>query len=163
MEPETIDELRMILTLFGDENPEISKTDMSGVLTAKTRLEPFEIIKGIREKISEEPWSIRYCLRIIPIEQVVETSLEEISKQVFSLIKKFNESDTYRITIEKRNSDISTSTIISKIAEKIPNKVSLEKPEWIILIEIIGNETGISVLKSEDVFSLEKSKRKLLE
>ncbi|KAG2480972.1 MAG: THUMP domain-containing protein [Nitrosopumilales archaeon] len=163
LEPETTDELSAVLAQFGDENPEISRTSMSGVLTAKTKLVPFEVIKNIREKIVDEPWSIRYCLRIIPIEQVVDTNLEEISTQVFSLMKKVNEKESYRITIEKRNSDISSTEIISKIADNITNKVSLEKPDWIALIEILGNKTGVSVLKSDDIFSLEISKRELLE
>ncbi len=163
LEPETTDELSAVLAQFGDENPEISRTSMSGILTAKTKLVPFEVIKNIREKIVDEPWSIRYCLRIIPIEQVVDTNLEEISTQVFSLMKKVNEKESYRITIEKRNSDISSAEIISKIADNITNKVSLEKPDWIALIEILGNKTGVSVLKSDDIFSLEISKRELLE
>ena len=163
LEPETTDELSAVLAQFGDENPEISRTSMSGVLTVKTKLVPFEVIKNIREKIVDEPWSIRYCLRIIPIEQVVDTNLEEISTQVFSLMKKVNEKESYRITIEKRNSDISSTEIISKIADNITNKVSLEKPDWIALIEILGNKTGVSVLKSDDIFSLEISKRELLE
>jgi len=163
LEPETTDELSAVLAQFGDENPEISRTSMSGVLTVKTKLVPFEVIKNIREKIVDEPWSIRYCLRIIPIEQVIDTNLEEISTQVFSLMKKVNEKESYRITIEKRNSDISSAEIISKIADNITNKVSLEKPDWIALIEILGNKTGVSVLKSDDIFSLEISKRELLE
>ncbi|MFQ5573193.1 MAG: THUMP domain-containing protein [Nitrosopumilaceae archaeon] len=163
MEPETTDELGAVLAQFGDENPEISRTSMSGVLTAKTKLDPFVVIKNIREKIVDEPWSIRYCLRIIPIEQVVDTNLEEISTQVFSLMKKVNEKESYRITIEKRNSDVSSTDIISKIADNITNKVSLEEPDWIALIEILGNKKGVSVLTSNDIFSLEISKRELLE
>lgn len=163
LEPETSDEVNAILTQFGDENPEITRTSMSGVLTVKTELDPFEIIKKIREKIADEPWSIRYCLRIIPIEQVTETNLEEISSKVISLMKKVDEKDSYRITIEKRNSEISSTELISKIADNIQNKVSLEDPDWIVLVEILGNKAGISVLKSNDVFSLEISKRGLLE
>ena len=30
--------------------------------------------------ILDEPWSIRYCLRIIPIQKVVETEIQEIEK-----------------------------------------------------------------------------------
>jgi len=163
LESETTDELSAVLAQFGDENPEISRTSMSGILTAKTKLVPFEVIKNIRQKIVDEPWSIRYCLRIIPIEQVIDTNLEEISTQVFSLMKKINEKESYRITIEKRNSDISSTEIISKIADSITNKVSLEEPDWIVLVEILGNKTGVSVLKRDDVFSLEISKRGLLE
>ena len=163
LEPETKEELGSILTLFGDENPQITKTSMSGVLTVNTELDPFEVIRKVREKIADEPWSIRYCLRIIPIEQVTEATIEEISSKVISLMNKVNEKETYRITIEKRNSEISSMELISKIADQISNKVSLEEPDWVALIEILGNKAGVSVLKSNDIFSLEISKRELLE
>ncbi|HET6516737.1 MAG TPA: THUMP domain-containing protein [Nitrosopumilaceae archaeon] len=162
LESEASNELRAIFAEFGDENLDVTKTSMSGILTAKTKLDPLEAIRKIREKIVEEPWSIRYCLRIIPIEQVVETIPKKISSTAISLMKRINEKDTYRITIEKRNSKISSSELISEIAKNIKNKVSLETPNWVVLIEILGPKTGIAVLKNNDIFSLEISKRESL-
>ena len=77
-------------------------------------------------------------------------------------MNKVNEKETFRITVEKRNSNLSTKEIISTIAKNIQNKVVLEKPDWIILIEILGDATGLSVLTKNDLFSLELSKRELL-
>jgi len=71
--------------------------------------------------------------------------------------------DTYRITVEKRHSEIPTNEIIGEIAEKIQNKVSLEKFDWIILIEILGKITGIAILKEDDILSTQKVKRSLSE
>jgi tRNA acetyltransferase TAN1 len=71
--------------------------------------------------------------------------------------------ETYRISIEKRNSDLSSKEIITKIANKIKNKVSLEFADKIILIEILGNKTGVSILKKSDVLSIEKTKRSISE
>jgi len=163
LEPESSAELRKILALFGDENPEIHETGMSGILIARTVLDSFIVIKKIKEKIIEEPWFIRYCLRIIPIQKIVNTNLKDISNQISSLMNKVDEKETFRITVEKRNSNLSTKEIISTIAKNIQNKVVLEKPDWIILIEILGDSTGISVLTKIDLFSLELSKRELLE
>ena len=61
--------------------------------------------------------------------------------------------------IRDRNTSISSNEIITEIAKIFPNKVSLNQPDWIILIEILGNETGISILKDDELFSLDKSKR----
>jgi tRNA acetyltransferase TAN1 len=41
--------------------------------------------------------------------------------------------------------------------------VSLEYPDKMILIEILGNKTGISILKKSDVLSIEKTKRSISE
>lgn len=69
--------------------------------------------------------------------------------------------DTYRISIEKRNSNISSQELITRIANKIENKVSLENPDKIIQIEILGAKTGIAILKKSDILSVEKTKRSL--
>ena len=69
--------------------------------------------------------------------------------------------ESYRILIEKRNSDISSKEIITKIANGIKNKVSLDFPDKIILIEVLGIITGISIIKKESILSLEKTKRSM--
>ena len=161
LEPETRDELNDILEGFGDSDAQISITSMSGILTAETKLDPIEIVRKIKEMILDEPWSIRYCLRIIPIQKVVETNIEEIEKSISNMSSEINEKESYRILIEKRNSDISSKEIITKIANEIKNKVSLDFPDKIILIEILGIITGISILKKSDILSLEKTKRSM--
>ena len=147
LEPETRDELNDILEDFGDSDAQISITSMSGILTAETKLDPIEIVRKIKEMVLDEPWSIRYCLRIIPIQKIIESKMEEIEEAIPSMSQEILEGETYRISIEKRNSDLSSKEIITKIADKIKNKVSLEFADKIILIEILGNKTGISILK----------------
>lgn len=71
--------------------------------------------------------------------------------------------DSYRITIEKRNSGIASEEIITQIANKIPNRVSLKNYDWVVLVEILGTETGISVLKDSNILSIQREKRGSLE
>ncbi len=163
LEPETEDELRDILEEFGDSDIKVTITNMSGILTVDTRLDPIEVVKKIKEMLLDEPWSIRYCKRIIPIQKVIESKIEEIEKKVEELSNQILENETYRISIEKRNSDLSSKEIITKIANKIKNKVSLEFPDRILLVEILGNKTGISILKKTDILSTEKTKRSISE
>jgi len=163
LEPETEEELKGILEELGDSDAKVSITKMSGILTAETKLEPIKVTRKIKEMILDEPWSIRYCLRIIPIQKVIETKIEEIEKTVIDISKQISDGETYRISIEKRNSDLSSQEIISKIASKIKNKVSLEFPDKVVLIEILGDKTGISILKKADVLSVEKTKRSISE
>jgi len=163
LEPETEEELRDILEEYGDSDANITITNMSGILTAETKLEPVGVVKKIKEMLLDEPWSIRYCLRIIPIQKIVETKIEEIEKTIIKDSTQILDGETYRILIEKRNSNISSQEIISNVADKIKNKVSLEFPDKIILIEILGNRTGISILKKSDILSVEKTKRSMSE
>ena len=163
LEPETEEELRGFLDEFGDPDPKVTITSMSGILTAETKLDPVEVVRKIKEMLLDEPWSVRYSLRIIPIQRIVETNIEEIEKVVEELAGNISKDEKYRISIEKRNSDMSSQDIIKKIASKIKNQVSLEFPDKVVLIEILGNKTGISVLKKSDILSTEKTKRSMSE
>ena len=159
LESETKNEIRKILDELGDQEPEILNVGMRGILKVNTIIEPSKIIDWVKNKIIEEPWLIRYCLRIIPIQRITDTEIDKIKQNVIKLKDTIQKNDSYRITIEKRNTSISSNEIITEVAEIFPNKVSLNQPDWIILIEIIGNETGISILKNDELFSLDKAKR----
>jgi tRNA acetyltransferase TAN1 len=134
---------------------------MSGIITAKTNLDPIEVVEKMQAMIIDEPWSIRYCLRVIPIQKVVESKIEEIEEQITELVETIPKEESYRISIEKRNSDISSQELITIIAKKLKNKVSLENPDKIIQIEILGAKTGMSILKKSGILSVEKTKRKM--
>ena len=163
LEHDAEEELENILEEMGDSEYTITITKMSGILTAKTSLEPTEVIRKVKEKLLDEPWSIRYCLRIIPVQKVTDTNIDEIEKEIVSIKNLILENESYRISIEKRNSDISGQELISRVAKNIKNKVSLEYPDKIVLIEILGNKTGLGIVKKSDILSVEKTKRSLSE
>ena len=161
LEPEAESEIKKILNELDDQEPEISQTDMRGILMVNTILEPLKIIDWVKNKINDEPWFFRYCLRIIPVQKTTDTDIDKIKQNVMNLKSIIQENDSYRITVEKRNSNVPSSQIINEIAKTIPNKVSLDEPDWVILVEIFGEKTCISILKNDSIFSLEKSKRNL--
>ena len=163
LEGDAEEEITDILNELGDSDVKISISSMSGIITVQTKLDPIEVVRKMKETLLDEPWSIRYCLRVIPVQKVVETNIEEIEKTISSMSDQIEEKESYRILIEKRNSDISSKEIITKIANGIKNKVSLDFPDKIILIEILGIVTGISILKKSDILSLEKTKRSMSE
>ena len=159
LETETKNEIGKILDEIGDQESEVLNVGMRGILMVNTSIEPSKIIDWVKDKVVEEPWLIRYCLRMIPIQSVTETDMSKITNDVIKLKDVIQQNDSYRITIEKRNTDMSSTEIITEIAKIFPNKVSLNQPDWIVLIEILGNKTGVSILKENEIFSLDKAKR----
>lgn len=162
-EDESADEISRFLQVLGDMKPKVEISEFSGIVTADTSLDPFEVIDHIRKKILEEPWSVRYCHRFIPIQETTVSSLDDIVKAVQKHINTMKPTDSYRITIEKRGSDLSSAEIIDTIAKNIHNKVSLEKFDWNVIIEVLGKVAGISILKEQDIVSTMKIKRDLME
>lgn len=157
------EELSKFLNEFGDSEPSITITEMSGILVADTKLDPIKTVREIKEKLLDEPWSVRYCLRIIPIQEESQSDIEKIEDAISKLSEKIQKDESYRILIEKRNSDISSQELITKVAKRFKNKVSLEYPDKIILIEILGNKAGVSILEKSDILSIEKTKRSISE
>lgn len=159
MESEAASEILSLLKEMGDEQPEIYSTNVSGLLTARTNLDPYEVIRNIRKKVQDEPWSVRYLQRLIPIDAVVNTNIDDIKDAVTKLASRIGEHETFRITVEKRYSGLSSSDVIKNVASIIERKVSLESQDWIVLIEIIGENTAVSVIKPDAIFSAVKVKR----
>lgn len=155
-EENTCSEIWYLLGELGDSAVLVDKTGIKGLVAAKTSLNPFEAIEKLRTMLKERPTEFRYTLRIIPIEKVVHTTLEDIEKASSELRSKIVEGETFRISIEKRFSELSTKQIIEVVAKDIQRKVSLENPDKIVLIEVVGKFTGISVVKPSDIFSFTK-------
>lgn len=157
-EEEACSELWYLLGQVGDATPIIERTNVSGLIVAKTSLNPFEVIERFRKILQERPYEFRYLLRVIPIEKVVRTDIDEISRVAHEFETRIGENETFRVTVEKRFTGTSTRSIIEAIASKINRKVNLEKPDKIVLVEVIGGLTGISLIKPEDVLSITKEK-----
>jgi len=152
-------ELYMLLAGLGDGEVKVSNTGIPGILTVDTSLTQIEVIDALKAILDKEPWRIRYTLRLIPIEKVVNTDLEAIVEAARPLLQKIGEGETFRVTIEKRYSDISTKEVIEALAEKVDRKVDLEDPDWIVLIEVLGGITGVSVVRPSQIVSVVKAKR----
>ena len=67
--------------------------------------------------------------------------------------------ESFRITIETRDSPYSDKQLIDAIADAIDRKVSLGSPDKIVLIQIFGEYTGVSVLAPNEILSITKLKR----
>jgi len=157
-ERDAISELHYLLEQVGDASPTIARTGVSGLIVARTLLEPVQVMEKLRSILHERPYEFRYTLRIMPIETVVRTDVEEIKRAVEELSSRLGADETFRVTVEKRFSTIASREIIEAAAEIIQRRVNLEKPDKVVLIEVIGGFTGVSVLRPEDVISVLKEK-----
>jgi tRNA acetyltransferase TAN1 len=160
-EEDAQDELHGILELFGDPKSGSCITELVGILVGRTVLEPIEVVKRIKKLVRNEPWRVRYILRLLPIEfAFTEEGLDSITNAVRKLTSKMKKLETFRITVERRNTLLRSSEIIAKVASIIENKVDLENPDWIVLVEIIGKLVGISVIRPNEIFSSVIEKRR---
>jgi len=136
----------------------VDRTGISGVIVAKTTFDPFESIRKSREILKERPYGFRYLLRLIPIEKVVQTNLEQVQTAIKELSLKIAEEETFRVTVEKRFTTMSSKELIEAAALCVKRKVNLSKPDKIILIEVLGGLTGVSITRPDETLSILKEK-----
>jgi tRNA acetyltransferase TAN1 len=157
-EEDACSEIWYLLGEIGDSAAKVDKTGITGLIAAKTAFNPFEVIEKFRKILKERPYEFRYTLRVIPIERVVRTDLGAIERTVTELSSKIKENESFRVTVEKRFTDKSTKDIIEAAAANIERKVDLNNPDKIILIEVVGGLTGISIIKPEQILAVKKEK-----
>jgi len=151
-------ELKRLLEAIGETSPSVDKTGVSGLIVAKTISDPFEVIGQFRTILHARPYEFRHALRLMPIEKVVHTDLDQIKEAVAQLSSRIGEDETFRVTVEKRFTTIHTHDIVEAAATIIKRKVNLKNPDRILLIEVVGGFTGLSLMKPNDAISVLKEK-----
>jgi len=143
---------------LGDQEAVAVRTGVRGIIVARTSLDPYVAVEKLHNLLSEQPYEFRFALRIIPIERVVLTDLELIKGVSLELARRIGEGETYRVTIEKRFTTLHSADIISAVAAEIQHKADMKNPDKILLIEIMGAVTGVSLIKPKDIISVMKEK-----
>jgi tRNA acetyltransferase TAN1 len=150
-----------LLNQIGDPDPKTDTTPIRGVITAKTMLPPQQAIQELRTFLREHPREFNYTLRIVPIQRITRTDLHEIEQTATELAQHLRPDETFRITVEKRFTNTPTKAIIEAAAKNIQNKVNLTSPDRVIIIEVIGKITGMSILKPTDIMSTAKERTEI--
>jgi len=160
-ESEASSELWILLREIGDQRPLIDRAPVRGVALARISLDPLEAIGRLRNQLRTSPQDFRCLYRIIPVEKVVPSETKSIVDAARELASKIGDGDSFRITVEKRRTALSGRELITAIAEGIDRRVDLENPDWVILVEIVGRLTGVSVIHPDSLLNVQKERAKL--
>jgi tRNA acetyltransferase TAN1 len=68
------------------------------------------------------------------------------------------ENETFRVTVEKRFTSLHARDFIDAAASDIQRKVNLDNPDKVLLIEVVGAWTGLSLIEPNDVLAVVKEK-----
>ena len=121
--------------------------------------DPKALLAFITDYVRSEPFRVRYILRIVPIGRVVDTKLDDIVKAVKDLSDAIGPGETFRITIEARDSPYSDRELIDSLADAVDRQVNLDSPDKVVLLEIFGEYAGVSVISPSEIVSIQKVKR----
>jgi tRNA acetyltransferase TAN1 len=151
-------ELWIQLRAIGDENPKVNRSHVRGIVKAKTNLNPVEAIHKLRSLLRADPSKFKSIYRVIPIEEIVKSDVSDIVDVVERLSTRIRKDESFRVTLEKRKTGLRSLEVIKPVADVIDSPVDLRNPDWVVLIEILGRETGVSVIRPVDILNIQKEK-----
>jgi len=123
-EREANSEVRYLVGELGDREAETSYTPVSGLTVAKTSLDPVGVIQNLRSILKEKPWEFRYVLKVKPVQKVVPCEIEAIRNAVSEKSGAIREGETFRVSIEKRRSDVSSKEVIDAMLQRFPERLT---------------------------------------
>jgi tRNA acetyltransferase TAN1 len=151
-------EFKEIALLSGIRKLTIDRSAYDGVIEVDVE-NPKALMSFITEFVRSEPFKVRYIMRLIPVDRVVDTKVADIVKAVKELAQAIGPGETFRITIEARDSPYSDKELINALADAVDRKVNLDSPDKIVLLQIFGEYAGISVISPHEIISIQKLKR----
>jgi tRNA acetyltransferase TAN1 len=151
-------EFKEVALLSGIRKVTIERSAYDGILEVEVE-NPKALLTFFSEFVRSEPFKVRFVMRVIPVDRVVDTKTDDIVGAVTDLALKIGAAESFRITIEARDSPYSEKQLIDAIADAVDRKVSLDSPDKIVFIQIFGEYTGVSVLSPDEILSITKLKR----
>ncbi len=155
-------QLWMNLRAIGDPEPKVNRSRIKGIVTAETTLDPIEAIMKLREHMTAEVDRYDKLFRVFPVVAKVPSEVDAIVEEVQKQVGVMKPGDKFRITLEKRETEFRSMEIIEPVAAVIENEVDLSNPDWVILIEMMGKTTGVTIMPPEGMLNVQKERYALL-
>ncbi len=128
----------------------VHETRISGLVTVSINpsVDTHALIRKFQELESEDAFFM-HCLKIRPIDHLatVDTLVESIKKL------SIEREGSFRVSVTKRHNPVRSMDLIKAVATLFSNPVSLESPDWEIIIEIVADKLGYSIIEPSLLFS----------
>jgi len=151
-------EFKEIALLSGVRKVSMERSPYDGVVEVEAE-NPKGLVSFLSNFVRSEPFKVRYIMRVIPVDKVVDTKLDAITNAVKELSSRIAQGESFRITIEARDSPYTDKQMIHSIADVVDRKVNLDSPDKVVLIQVFGEYSGISVVSPEEILSISRLKR----
>jgi tRNA(Ser,Leu) C12 N-acetylase TAN1 len=151
-------EFKEIALQRGHRKLHIEKSGFDGILEIEIE-NSRDFIAFMRDYVRSEPFRVHFIQRMIPVDVVVDTTIEQIKEAAAQIASEVQQGETFRIDITERDSPISRKELIDTIAGLVDRKVNLNTPDKVFDVEVLGEYTAMSVVRPDEILSITKLKR----
>ena len=143
------------LKLLGDPDATMRWTFVMGIGVVHTRLDNRQVIHQCRELLHQGEICFEFAVKWVPVDYWCWTDLEAISQLIHEkVLPRIQPEESWAMRVNKRRwQAYHTIDIVSALASQIDRKVNLSQPDKLVWVDIIGNDTAVSVLKPDEIFS----------
>jgi tRNA acetyltransferase TAN1 len=145
------------LRTFGDPEPQVRKSAVAGIAVVHTCLDNREVIRRCHELLETQPLdAFAFAIKWVPVDHWCATGLDSIKRLIDERVApRIAAGQRWGMKVYKRTwQQHHTREIVEHLAADIDRPVDLDRPDWILWVDILGRETAVSLLRPEEIFTL---------
>ncbi len=132
---------------------EFLEPDIKGVLGLKVD-NARAVVKKLTELCKKDPEKFSSTFYYIPIDMWCKTNIIDMQSCIKNFIPEIRESDKWKLNLRIRGINLNEKELITKLTDPIDRAlVDLKNPDKIIQVEILGDKSGISLLKPNEILN----------
>jgi tRNA acetyltransferase TAN1 len=138
---------------------QVVASDTEGLFKLKTS-NAKKAVNALVELCKNEPEMFNVTHKYIPIDSWCKSEVADMQRVIKGFVKEIGTDEKWKMSLNKRRWDKMHGTqLILTLTDVIDRpKVDLVNPEKIVQVEIIGEETGISLLLPDEILEVTKIK-----
>lgn len=150
-----------LLARAGIKKAELTESPAWGVVGVHVKeADPRQCVRALHPVFMENPFGFRHTHRWIPVEAWSRADEQELRRFGRLVGKHIGSDDSWGIRLERHSATVGRDAVLGPVAEGISNQhVALDAPNKTVLIEVVGEKAGLSVLESGDQLSVDRSIR----
>ena len=143
------------LKLLGDPDASMRWTFVMGIGVVHTSLDNRQVIHQCRELLHQDKIRFEFAVKWVPVDYWCWTDLESMRQLIDDkVLPRILPNESWAMRVNKRRwQTYHTDDIVTALAAHIDRSVNLSHPDKIVWVDVIGNDTAISVLKPDEIFS----------
>jgi tRNA(Ser,Leu) C12 N-acetylase TAN1 len=139
----------------GDTQALVSRSAIPGIAVVDTALDARAVIRCCRERLAAGR-VFQFAIKWVPVDYWCATDLDAMRELIATRIgPHIGACESWGMKVEKRGwPRYHTSDIVRHLAVAIDRTVNLDRPDWLVRVDVLGPRTAISLLRPGEVFSI---------
>jgi tRNA(Ser,Leu) C12 N-acetylase TAN1 len=148
-------EVRQFLGELGEATASVRRSAVPGIAVVETALDARAVIRHCHDRLAAG-LGFEFAVKWVPVDFWCATDLDAMRELIATRIRpRIGAAETWGMKVEKRGwPSYHTIDIVRHLAVAIDRTVNLDRPDWLVRVDVLGPRTAVSLLRQGEVFSL---------